>query len=82
MLVLSRRNGEAVQIGPDIRIRVVSVSGNRVRLSIEAPPEVGVHREEVYRRIEAANREASCPDPEVLRQVSDLAEPCESEGAA
>lgn len=72
MLVLSRRNGEAVQIGPQIRVRVVAIGGNRVRLSIEAPSEVAVHREEVYRRIEAANREASCPDADVPAGVLEL----------
>ncbi|GIW93320.1 MAG: carbon storage regulator [Pirellulaceae bacterium] len=51
MLVLSRRPRENILIGESIRITVVQVVGNRVKLGIEAPPEVPVHREEVQRRI-------------------------------
>lgn len=48
MLVLSRKIGEVIRIGDDISIRIVSISGTRVRFGIEAPREVEVHREEVY----------------------------------
>lgn len=59
MLVLTRRQGESLVIGDDVRVRVVSVSGGQVRLAIEAPDGVSVHREEVYERIARANREAA-----------------------
>ena len=59
MLVLSRRCGESVTIGPDIRVVVVGVKGGQVRLGIEAPPAVAVHREEVYVRIQEENRLAA-----------------------
>ena len=59
MLVLTRREGEALRIGADISIRVVSTKGNRVRLAIDAPVGVVVHREEVYERIAEQNREAA-----------------------
>ena len=52
MLVLSRRLGETLIIGDDIKITVLGISGNQVRLGIAAPKEVNVHREEVYRRIQ------------------------------
>ena len=52
MLVLSRRLGETLIIGDDIKITVLGISGNQVRLGIAAPKEVSVHREEVYRRIQ------------------------------
>lgn len=53
MLVLSRRLGETLIIGEDeIKITVLGISGNQVRLGIAAPKEVSVHREEVYRRIQ------------------------------
>lgn len=52
MLVLSRRLGETLIIGDDIKITVLGISGNQVRLGIAAPKEVTVHREEVYRRIQ------------------------------
>lgn len=53
MLVLSRRLGETIVIGDDIRLTVLSVSGGQVRLGIAAPKEVSVHREEIYERIKA-----------------------------
>lgn len=52
MLVLSRRLEETLIIGDDIKVTVLGVSGNQVRLGIAAPKEVSVHREEVYLRIQ------------------------------
>lgn len=52
MLVLSRVVGEQIAIGDDILVRVVAVNGNSVRFGVEAPPEVNVHRAEVYERIQ------------------------------
>lgn len=59
-LVITRNVDDAVAIGDSIRITVTRISGNEVRLLIEAPPEVTVHREEVYRRILA---EGHTPPP-------------------
>lgn len=59
MLVLSRRCGESVTIGPDIRVVVLGVKSGQVRLGIEAPLVVAVHREEVYVRIQEENRLAA-----------------------
>ena len=59
MLVLTRREGEALRIGSEISVRVVSMRGNRVRLAIEAPDGVTVHREEIFDRIAQQNREAA-----------------------
>jgi carbon storage regulator len=59
MLVLSRRCGESVTIGPDIRVVVLGVKSGQVRLGIEAPSAVAVHREEVYVRIQEENRSAA-----------------------
>ena len=61
MLVLSRRRGEGVTIGPDIRIVVLGIKGGQVRLGIEAPPQVQVHRDEVHARIQEENKVAAEP---------------------
>ncbi len=53
MLVLSRKANESIQIGNDIVITVVELSRGRVRLGIDAPKEVPVHREEIYRELSA-----------------------------
>jgi carbon storage regulator len=59
MLVLTRRPGEGIAIGGDVRVVVLEVKGTQVRLGIEAPPRVRVHRDEVYARILEENREAA-----------------------
>ncbi len=59
MLVLSRRESQSIMIGKDIVITVISIRGDQVRIGIEAPRSVTVHRQEVALAIEAANREAA-----------------------
>lgn len=51
MLILSRRLGESIVIGDDIHITILGVNGNQVRIGIDAPKNVAVHREEIYQRI-------------------------------
>ena len=51
MLVLTRRGGEGIMIGDDIEIKVLDVSGEKVRIGIDAPREIGVYRTEVFERI-------------------------------
>ena len=53
MLVLSRKRNEAINIGDDVTITVVDIRGENVRLGVEAPKQVPVHRQEVYERIKA-----------------------------
>ncbi len=60
MLVLSRRRDESIMIGEEITITIVDVRGDKVRLGIDAPPSISVHREEVYNAIQ--NEDAATKD--------------------
>lgn len=57
MLILTRRLSETVMIGDEITVTVLSINGNQVRLGIQAPKEIPVHREEVYLRVRQENAE-------------------------
>lgn len=59
MLILTRRIGETITIGDDISLTVLGVKGLQVRLGIKAPNDVGVHREEIFRRIQAEKAQAA-----------------------
>lgn len=59
MLVFTRRRDEAIMIGDGITVRVIRVGRNGVRLGVEAPPSVPVHRREIYEQIVAANLSAA-----------------------
>ena len=54
MLILTRRVGETLVIGDDVNVTVLGVKGNQIRIGVDAPREVTVHREEIYQRINAA----------------------------
>ena len=69
MLVLSRQRDESIIIGDNIVVTIVDVRGDKVRLGIEAPREVSVHRREVYEAIQRENREASKIQIDDARQI-------------
>lgn len=59
MLILTRKSGEMIAIGDDIKIYIQEIRGNQVKIGIKAPSDVTVHREEVYLRIQEENRVAA-----------------------
>ncbi len=69
MLVLTRKSGEAIRIGEGIRVVVVEVRENQVRIGIEAPSHIPIHREEIYMRIAEENRKAAIKDARILDKV-------------
>jgi carbon storage regulator len=63
MLILTRRIGERLKIGDEVSVTVLGVKGNQVRLGIEAPHSVAVHREEIFHRIAEENQAAAVIPP-------------------
>ena len=59
MLVLTRKTGEAINIGGEITVRIMEVSGRTVRIGVEAPKSTPIHREEIYSKIQEENIAAS-----------------------
>ncbi len=59
MLILTRRAGESIMVGDEVTVTVLGINGNQIRIGIDAPREITVHRKEVYERIQAAAEEVS-----------------------
>ena len=69
MLVLSRHRDESIMIGDDVVVTIVDIRGDKVRLGIDAPQHIPVHRQEVYEAIQRENRNAAQLDPEDTKDV-------------
>lgn len=70
MLILTRRVGETLMIGDEVTVTVLGVKGNQVRIGINAPKDVSVHREEIYERIKNEQPGAAAPKTEVAEEVT------------
>ena len=66
MLILTRRVGETVVIGDDVTVTVLGVKGNQVRLGVNAPKEITVHREEIFERIKREQADEETEDPRAV----------------
>ncbi|MDA7976640.1 MAG: carbon storage regulator CsrA [Pirellulales bacterium] len=80
MLVLSRKKDESVVINNNIRIVVVEIRGDKVRLGVEAPKEVPVHRSEVYEAINSDDPDKTIPSVNNVPQIPESCEPADSSG--
>ena len=69
MLILTRKIGECITIGDDIKVYVVDIRGKQVRLGIEAPAHAPIHRQEVYQKILEENRSAARVNPADFDQM-------------
>lgn len=72
MLVLTRKSGEGIRIGNDIRIVVVEVKDNHVKIGIDAPMNHTVHREEIYQKILEENIRAAGIADDVLKRIEEI----------
>lgn len=70
MLVLSRRAGESVVLGDDITVTVLEVRGDVVRIGIDAPRSLKVHRAELLAQLEESNRQSASPSDDVVAELS------------
>jgi carbon storage regulator len=70
MLILTRKLGEVIRVGDAVTVRVLEVKGNQVRLGVEAPTDIRIYREEVYRAIRRENEEAALQEPTRLEEAT------------
>jgi len=78
MLVLSRKKGQSLNIGDNIRIVLLEVAGDTARIGIDAPPEVAVYRSEIYLAIRRENMEA-ITSRDILAEIGTLVKPVETD---
>ncbi|QDI91839.1 carbon storage regulator [Salicibibacter halophilus] len=70
MLILTRKRDESIQIGDGIEVKIVSVEGDQVKLGIDAPQHVDIHRKEIYECIEEENRVAAISSGKIPSQLT------------
>jgi carbon storage regulator len=71
MLVLTRKPNEAIMIGDDIEITILSIEGDQIKLGIDAPKNVDIHRKEIYLSIQHENRKASKTETNFLEGINE-----------
>ncbi|WP_100010421.1 carbon storage regulator CsrA [Lentibacillus sediminis] len=74
MLVLTRKRNEAIQIGEDVEIKVLAIEGDQIKLGIDAPKSVDIHRKEIYLDIQEQNNAAANTPSELLQLLNGSAD--------
>jgi carbon storage regulator len=83
VLILTRRVGESIVVGDDVTVTVFEVRGDAVRIGIDAPRSVQVHRQEVYEELQRANEQAVSPSDDAIESLRGaITAPPESDSAA
>jgi carbon storage regulator len=72
MLILTRKLGESIAVGNDIKITFLDIKGKQLRIGIEAPKNVSVHRGEIYQMIQEQNLQAACSNGSDGPQIDDI----------
>ncbi|GEK35092.1 carbon storage regulator CsrA [Kurthia sibirica] len=72
MLVLTRKIGESITIGSDITVKIIAIDGEQIKLGIEAPKDIKVHREEVYNAIQHENEQAINFNIDMLKDLKNF----------
>lgn len=70
MLVLTRKPSQSIQIGEDIEIKILSIEGEQIKIGIEAPKSIEIHRKEIYLSIQEENTKAVHTSIELLKQLT------------
>lgn len=70
MLVLTRKKNEAIKIGEDIEIKILAIEGEQIKIGIEAPQSLDIHRKEVYLDIQEQNKEALSTSSDLLHLLN------------
>jgi carbon storage regulator len=79
MLVLTRKRGESIIVGDNVEIKVLELHGSQVKLGVQAPHDIPVHRKEIYIAIQRENRAAASTSPPAPEDISKLFRPPQQE---
>ncbi|MCF6410151.1 carbon storage regulator CsrA [Pseudalkalibacillus salsuginis] len=72
MLVLTRKLNQSIQIGEDIEVKVLGIDGDQIKIGIDAPKNIDIHRKEIYLAIQEENSSAATVDSDLIKKLSGI----------